>query len=67
MTFAAPLLYFDCGCCSCYYIVVIVVNPLSSGTDNCISLIFGTALPQEFSFSRENDIGGKYAARLVLV
>ena len=47
MSYAVPFLYFGCGycSCSCYWIVVVVVSPLLSGTGSCVPLLSGTVLP----------------------
>jgi len=45
MSYAAPFLYFGCGCFSYCCIVAVVVSPLSSGTGSCFPLSLGTVLP----------------------
>jgi len=47
MSYTVPFVYFGCGycSCSCYWIVVVVVSPLLSGTGSCVPLSLGTALP----------------------
>ena len=62
-----PFLYFRCGCWFFYCIVVFYVSPLSSGTDGFVPLSLEATLIQELSFSRDNNISVKCAARLVLV